>query len=88
MLSGQQTTNVNDLTNALKKKAPHIKQKVQVAKSSKKLLSKPLDKVHAEKVIFLTIKNWLLNKLIKNVYMSHFNYFIFDYLTVNFSLKY
>lgn len=49
--SGQQTTNINDLTNALKKKAPHIRQKVQVAKSTKKLLQKPLDKVYAEKVI-------------------------------------
>jgi len=51
--SGQQTTNVDDLTNALKKKAPQIRQKIQVAKSTKKLLQKPLDKVHADKVIFL-----------------------------------
>ncbi|XP_022183767.1 U3 small nucleolar RNA-associated protein 14 homolog A [Myzus persicae] len=48
--SGQQTTNVDDLTNALKKKAPQIRQKIQVAKSTKKLLQKPLDKVHAEKI--------------------------------------
>ncbi|XP_015367455.1 PREDICTED: U3 small nucleolar RNA-associated protein 14 homolog C [Diuraphis noxia] len=48
--SGQQTTNVDDLTNALKKKAPLISQKIQVAKSTKKLLQKPLDKVHAEKI--------------------------------------
>ncbi|CAI6360411.1 unnamed protein product [Macrosiphum euphorbiae] len=48
--SGQQTTNVDDLTNALKKKAPQIRQKIQVAKSTKKLLQKPLDKVHADKI--------------------------------------
>lgn len=54
--SGQETTNVNDLANALKKKAPHIRQKIQVANSNKKLLSKPLDKVHAEKVINIFVK--------------------------------
>lgn len=48
--SGQQTTNVDDLANALKKKAPQIRQKIQVSNSTKKLLRKPLDKVHAEKV--------------------------------------
>ncbi|VVC40826.1 Hypothetical protein CINCED_3A011225 [Cinara cedri] len=48
--SSQQTTNVEDLANALKKKAPKIRQKVQVAKSNKKLLQKPLDKIHAEKI--------------------------------------
>lgn len=48
--SGQQTTNVDDLANALKKKAPKIRQKIQVAKSTKKLLQKPLDRVHAEKI--------------------------------------
>uniref|UniRef100_A0A2H8TK08 U3 small nucleolar RNA-associated protein 14 A n=1 Tax=Melanaphis sacchari TaxID=742174 RepID=A0A2H8TK08_9HEMI len=48
--SGKQTTNVDDLTDALKKKAPKIRQKIQVAKSTKKLLQKPLDKVHAEKI--------------------------------------
>lgn len=50
--TGQQTTNVNDLADALKKKAPQIRQKVQVSKSTKNLLQKPLDKIHAEKVIF------------------------------------
>lgn len=50
--SGQQTTSVNDLTNALKKKAPQLRQKIQAAKSNKKLLKKPLDRVYAEKVIF------------------------------------
>ncbi|KAF0769506.1 U3 small nucleolar RNA-associated protein 14 B [Aphis craccivora] len=48
--SGKQTTNIDDLTDALKKKAPKIRQKIQVAKSTKKLLQKPLDKVHAEKI--------------------------------------
>lgn len=50
--TGQQTTNVNELADALKKKAPHIRQKVQVSKSTKNRLQKPLDKIHAEKVIF------------------------------------
>lgn len=50
--SGQQSTNVDDLTNALKKKAPKIRQKIQVTNSTKKLLQKPLDKLHAEKVNF------------------------------------
>jgi len=53
LTSGQKTTNVNDLTNALKKKAPKISQ--QVANSTKKLLQKPLAKVHAEKVIYIHI---------------------------------
>lgn len=53
MSSRQQTTNVNDLTNALIKKAPQIRQKIQAAKTTKKLLQKPLDKVHADKVIFV-----------------------------------
>lgn len=48
--SRQQTTNVNDLANALKTKAPQIRQKVQVSNSTKNLLQKPLDKIHAEKV--------------------------------------
>lgn len=56
LLSGQQTTNVDDLTNAIKKKAPLIRQKIQVASASKKLLQKPLDKVHAEKVISTIFK--------------------------------
>lgn len=60
MSSGQQTTNINDLTNALKKKAPQIRQKIQVAKSTKKLLQKPLDKVHADKVIFIVFSICLI----------------------------
>lgn len=50
---------MEDLANALKKKAPKIRQKVQVAKSNIKLLQKPLDKVHAEKVIIVHIFNLL-----------------------------
>jgi hypothetical protein len=53
-LSSRQQTNVDDLSNAIKKKAPQIRQKIQVAKSTKKLLQKPLDKVHAEKVIIFS----------------------------------
>lgn len=56
LLSGHQTTNVYDLTNAIKKKAPLIRQKLQVANATKKLLQKPLDKVHAEKVISMIFK--------------------------------
>jgi len=48
--SGKQTTNVNDLTNALKNKALHKNQKFQLTKSNKQPLKKPLDKVYAEKV--------------------------------------
>ncbi|XP_050424071.1 U3 small nucleolar RNA-associated protein 14 homolog A [Adelges cooleyi] len=47
---GQQSTNVKDLADALKKKAPQIRQKIQVAKSTKQALKKPLDKVHADKI--------------------------------------
>lgn len=63
--NGLQTTNVNDLTNALKNKAPQIRQKIQVAKSTKKLLQKPLDKVYAEKVIFLYSHYCLFQKKLK-----------------------
>ncbi|XP_050523953.1 U3 small nucleolar RNA-associated protein 14 homolog A [Daktulosphaira vitifoliae] len=49
-INKQQSTNVKDLADALKKKAPLIRQKIQVAKTTKKPLQKPLDKIHADKI--------------------------------------
>lgn len=66
--SGKQTTNIDDLTDALKKKAPKIRQKIQVAKSTKKLLQKPLDKVHAEKVIDLYPNIMIYRYVISYIY--------------------